>query len=698
MEGLSIVANGLAVVSVAFQLSEACVKLYIFWESIEDAPQEISAIKEDLQYLISVFRRIESAKTPLGHCIAEGIQHCRIKVVSSSSLTGQRYVHPLPVMSQDVAKNALMYFEQAVPEQALANFTVQELMLHAISQTAIATFKSTSLEIFAQDGYMIDECGQIRAKTFVYSKSLRYRVSHQASSFRTALGCLWVRTTTISRVSEFTGQLEKSQTVTSVVFYPTRWLQLLGIRNGVEAIVASAGRSWLYNCKITVTRAVPEDSMIFDLCLAGETRAVQLLLEKGQGSVVDTSPKGWKPLHYAAVAGHADLCALLIRAGADKSALVYEGPTESVLAEEKIEMLRLFCDCIDLSDADSDGWLVHEWLKKAYATERKPISQNSITWLLHLTANEEYVEFSARNVWSALQHGLRSVLNHGRFGDVLGRILDLSEEECENTSQRHIDSLGAWLALRVNGRVLLPMAQNAGSFLQMKGFDWIADDMPHRQFLQALPNIYSAWCHSVIEAVEQVETYMREDLEQCFSQLCLTRETFLTQISHANTLPQNPGCGQAQRRVCTDCQDDYSALDSGLVEPARIAVAECVMTGHSFDCACQTVSSTKPYHLPTYSGACSEDEDDQVDDIDEQFYDTVPHLFDDVDPSKPDAFSEIATVLYRAHGRVWIGSYAIGEQLCASCFLSREQYIGEDGLAADFPPMPESFQGLRAKW
>jgi hypothetical protein len=36
-------------------------------------------------------------------------------------------------------------------------------------------------------------------------------------------------------------------------------------------------------------------------------------------------------IQFAAVAGHVDLCAMLIRAGADKAALVYEGPTESVL-------------------------------------------------------------------------------------------------------------------------------------------------------------------------------------------------------------------------------------------------------------------------------------------------------------------------------------------------------------------------------
>jgi hypothetical protein len=98
MEGLSIAANGnadilillilltilgIAVISVAFQLTEACIKLYRFWESVEDGPQEIVAIKEDLQYLISIFREIESNNNSVGECIVEGIQHCRVKVVVS---------------------------------------------------------------------------------------------------------------------------------------------------------------------------------------------------------------------------------------------------------------------------------------------------------------------------------------------------------------------------------------------------------------------------------------------------------------------------------------------------------------------------------------------------------------------------------------------------------------------------------------
>ena len=101
MEGLSIAANGItylkllqkiltssgiAVVSIALQLTESCIKLYKFWESIEDGPQEIAAIREDLQYLISIFREIESNNGHVGDCILEGIQYCRIRIVVSYCL------------------------------------------------------------------------------------------------------------------------------------------------------------------------------------------------------------------------------------------------------------------------------------------------------------------------------------------------------------------------------------------------------------------------------------------------------------------------------------------------------------------------------------------------------------------------------------------------------------------------------------
>ncbi|KAH8704359.1 hypothetical protein GQ44DRAFT_820019 [Phaeosphaeriaceae sp. PMI808] len=812
MEGLSIAANGLAVVSVAFRLTEACIKLYRFWESVEGAPHEIATIKDDLQYLISIFKRIESSNHSLGDCIVEGIQHCQIKVLSSrgkqkwtafkaatqnkhvqrfreslsetkSTLTlalvhqcvvQSRYqnytssgetaviespkyestvdktnsrspfeprneseyaashkllgprpmyreqlgLQRLPVLANDDVKNVLMDFEKPVPVQTMATLKIEELMLQTIRQTAIATFESDSLEILAQDGYTMDDSGTVRTRTFVYSENLRYRVRHHMPSFQTAFGCVWIRTTVIYLSDDTGGKAGKNHSITSFVFYPTRWVKCMGIRNGLEAILASAGRSWVFNCRLAVTRAVPEDSLIFEFCRTGQTRAVQTLLKRGLGSVVDTSPKGWKPLHFAAAGGHVDLCATLIEAGADKSALVYEGPTASILspislfvacssglhADVKISMLRLFSECIDLADASSEGWTVHEWLKRSYAKEKVPISQNSITWLLLKTANEEYVQFNSRTIWSALQHALRTVLCHERHSRFLLRILDLSKDEEEATSQNHLDSIALLIAFRVSGRVLLPMIVTAGSFLQLGGFDWEENDTTHRQYLQALPAIYAAGCRAVLDSAENMEQYMQLEFEQYLQQLGWTREGFLDAISHQNTNSGN-GYQRHAEKFCTKCANDYNSLPSGLVAPVQLALTECAQTSHKFHCACHkayepSIRALCP-DLPEYSGLCFSDSGDEDSDADEEFHEAEPYpIADFVLPANDSSnlFSEVATLLYRTHGRVWMGEYGAEDHLCASCFLLQERYIGEDGLIADFPPMPKHFDGLRFKW
>jgi hypothetical protein len=210
-----------------------------------------------------------------------------------SKFGSQRSLRPL----SSSTSNALRPLGRMLTEHCLIDYGVQELMLHAIAQTAVTTFESTSMEIFAQDGYTIDECGQLRAKTFVYAENVRYRVNHHVSTFRTALGCAWLRTTTIHHHHRSSKRSRKSQIIRSLILYPTTWLRYMGIQTGLEAVVVSGGRSWLFNCNITVTRPVSHDSLIFELCRTGQTRAVEALLEKGMASVVDTSPKGWKPLH-----------------------------------------------------------------------------------------------------------------------------------------------------------------------------------------------------------------------------------------------------------------------------------------------------------------------------------------------------------------------------------------------------------------
>jgi hypothetical protein len=221
------------------------------------------------------------------------------KFINPRVFREHRYLQSGAVSGDEHAMDVLTSFGKLLTQNSMADVNTKQLMLHAIEQTGIASFESGSLEIFAQDGYTMDANGCLQARTFVYSEKMRYHISHHETSFRTAFGSIWIRKTIVHLPAKASHVQERTQCVTAFIFYPTAWIQRLGIQNGLEAIIASAGRSWLFNCRLTVTRAVPEDALIFELCRTGQARAVEILFSKGLGSVVDTSPKGWKPLHVS---------------------------------------------------------------------------------------------------------------------------------------------------------------------------------------------------------------------------------------------------------------------------------------------------------------------------------------------------------------------------------------------------------------
>lgn len=367
-------------------------------------------------------------------------------------------------------------------------------------------------------------------------------------------------------------------------------------------------------------------------------------------------------------------------------------------------MLRLFSDCIELTDAKSDGWTVHEWLKRTYLRESVPISQNSITWLLHVAATEEYVEFSASSLWCGLQHAVRTVICHERHGRFLQRILALSKFEYRSADRSYIDAIGLWLALRVVGRVLLPMVLSAGSICQIGGFEWVNNDLTHRQYSQALPSIYEAWCRAVLDSTENLERYLRLELEQYLQQTERSRAEFLDAVSYQDTTARS-GSARTGPHNCTQCATNYSSLPDAIVAPIRIAITECVNANHRFGCVCHELNMLDPptqkAELPEYFGRydMNDVEETASEDI---FFDAESHLLSNVIPSHNSTtsgmFTEVAALLYRAHGRTWLGHYEADELLCAPCFLLRERYIDSDGVIADFSPRPDHFDGLRFRW
>ncbi|KAF2463785.1 uncharacterized protein BDR25DRAFT_362462 [Lindgomyces ingoldianus] len=68
-------------------------------------------------------------------------------------------------------------------------------------------------------------------------------------------------------------------------------------------------------------------------------------------------------------------------------------------AYTKIQILRLFSNCLDLTEPSGDAW-----------AEKVAILRSSITWLLISTATEKFFAFGCTVVWSALSYGVQCLI------------------------------------------------------------------------------------------------------------------------------------------------------------------------------------------------------------------------------------------------------------------------------------------------
>ncbi|RYP62973.1 hypothetical protein DL771_009500 [Monosporascus sp. 5C6A] len=592
-------------------------------------------------------------------------------------------------MTAIVSSEAVQTFLQKSLHMAVDNLfasgTVQQLMDSTLNQ--VTSFNSITSGTYTAGGFDLHRGASTTC--------------HRTSSMGVVLGSIWVRTSTLRTEDGSDPSAGKLEVVTSFIFYPASWLTRIGLGYGTEAnLNYSATGGWKFN--ITPVRAVSENALIFDLCRRGETQAVKLMLERGDAS-------------FAAATGHVDLCAALIDAGADKSALAYEGPTQDALspvtifaeaaqslpASEKIRMLRLFADTLDLTDASGDGWTVISSLVKAIKKESVPMNETSVNWVLRLTGTESVVAYGAKSVWDALQHAVRSFLSHEQDSQVFRGLLELQVGEGRAGVQSKITAMAHWLALRASQRELLPMIIEGGRLLKMEGFDWVDDKITPREYIRAQPPIYAAWSKTMPSEIERLGDLVEAELETVLESLCISREQLKEAIAaaereEADHASQEAAVGNV--KVCGDCQDSYVKLGVGLVRPRLVTFNECRKTGHKARYKCAAFLREVGVAVEIRATRLGADDESDVDEelpgssetLDRlcEAYDAL-HLLD----ARVDPFQDAATLLYRAQARRWLSAYEHEEMLCATCFLKRERYVspGGRGLEHDATPMPESY-------
>src|SRR5436190_21694698 len=72
----------IAAFSLAIQLADGCIKLYHFWNSIRDAPEDVAIIMDDLLLLSTVLRDISHDKEQAPAVIL-GLECCKTKILVS---------------------------------------------------------------------------------------------------------------------------------------------------------------------------------------------------------------------------------------------------------------------------------------------------------------------------------------------------------------------------------------------------------------------------------------------------------------------------------------------------------------------------------------------------------------------------------------------------------------------------------------
>lgn len=208
------------------------------------------------------------------------------------------------IVSSKAVQSFLQNSLHLAVDELLASGTVQQLMESTLNE--VTSFDTACAGSYESDSYDIRRMPVSRegfspkpsATDDSASKGPRLRrsrVCHQKSSIGVVLGSIWIRTSTLKAEEESNGLAGKLEVITSFMFYPASWLTRIGLRYGTEAnLQYSQTTGWKFN--VTALRAVPENSLIFELCRQGNVQAVQLMLARGDASVKDTTPKGWADL------------------------------------------------------------------------------------------------------------------------------------------------------------------------------------------------------------------------------------------------------------------------------------------------------------------------------------------------------------------------------------------------------------------
>ena len=372
---------------------------------------------------------------------------------------------------------------------------------------------------------------------------------------------------------------------------------------------------------------------------------------------------------------------------------VFSATNKKKPADLKIGMLRLFEDCVDLSEPNSEGWTIVGDLVSSFNQESSAVHSNSIIWFLTSLKTDSMVGWGPKTLWHGLQHAVRSFVDMAQKNKVVQSQLNLMVDR--KFPESYAMAISYWIALLATGKELLPMIVAGGSIWHMEGFDYDQDAEVDPVVLAKMrPHIYTEWSKTLRASLERADEVFSSELAATLEELDWSQDVL--KILKSSKLKEREQEDDQIR--CSRCDDDYSLLRLGLVEPRRIAFVECVESQHRYNCTCKGFLQSQG-RLPPSSYVEKGTLQDEYDSENEFFYDAESqsenteegnsedqtwvlecerYIQETNSNNTKDPFRGIAALLYRSQARLWLGSYEPGQRLCGTCFLTSEGYMDDD--------------------
>ncbi|CZR54845.1 uncharacterized protein PAC_04729 [Phialocephala subalpina] len=371
---LGVAASVISIASFAIQLADSVQKACDFWESVQDGPEEIGRISLELRLLSNILRSIshehkeqtqgrasraqdtnrvqDSLVMEALNIAKRDINNLDIIVTQLSSMIGPGHGRTKRKWGQvkfalksgkinkmkmciESAKSTLTLLQSSRAQAAMyqMNGRIEIISANMLStSTTIERQPATTLqeEQFSDNCYSEAQC----LKEDLQLESSSPSVATQGDLRYSSTSGLQIRTkTTWTSINAGLARLSIQSLSTAlndpdaeedqnsnVVSNPTRTTFTVNLlwgfsscRRGFRISISSP----FDFMKLNSIRRRPNDSLLFNLCIFGDTRRVHKLFLKGEASVFDADEDGRGLLHYACRHGRSDLAKFLLSNGAD---------------------------------------------------------------------------------------------------------------------------------------------------------------------------------------------------------------------------------------------------------------------------------------------------------------------------------------------------------------------------------------------